>query len=158
MQLTLGKVNALWALTPGDAVCQGIVYLPGVHYEGLQPGNWLSYCEHWGFSICAPAKWGEELSGCHTLEHKVGLSYGTASQLLCSETHSWEGNELLGIWRWAMDTHGGWHSAPHALQRDPQFWLAVLSHSRKGSPGEKVSGTSWKLSPSRVCGREGILK
>lgn len=154
---TLDRVSALWALTPGDALCQGMVFLQGVGYERLQPGKGMSSCEHWGFSVSAPAK-SRGLSKCHTLEHKVYVSYGTEVQPPCSETDTGEGNELARIWRWALDERGVWHSAPCALQQDLQFWLALLSHGRKGSPGEKASGTSWKSGPPPGCGRESTLK
>lgn len=148
---TLGRVTALWAGggAPGDVLCQGMVFSQGTGYKRLQPGKGMSSCEYWGFSVSAPAK-SKYHCKCLTQEHKVYVSYGAEIQPPCSGTDTWKGNGLARIWRWALDQCGVWHSSPRALQHDLQFWLTLLNHGRKGSPGERVSGTSWKSGPPRV--------
>lgn len=143
----------LWHL---EMCCARALFLyKGIGREGLPPGNRMSSCEHWGFSVSAPTK-SRDHSKCHTLEHKGYVSHGTEIQPPCSGTDTWEENEPGfedKCW-----INSGWHSSPWALQHDLQLWLALLSHGRKGSPGERVSGTSWKSAPAPGCGREAVLK
>lgn len=89
--LTLGRVSAFWAgvVTPGDLMCQGMVFLQVVGHARLQPGKAMSSCEHWGFSVSAPAK-RRDHSNCHTLEYKVYMCHMVQRFSLCAQKQTLE--------------------------------------------------------------------